>query len=183
MPTLQTMPQPMQLHRQNIHATKPPPATGDRAVMLLRQPISLYNMRSHSSSKLLKILQSARNGHKVMLVTAIPTDQVSRVDENSTYVELGTTFYPHADENQAPKVVKVLMPKTWAPQMYLSTLNKSIKRHLILSLESMSLQQGQTYTTINELQWLFSATEEATHSQLTCLASHVRVYGGVLKKV
>jgi hypothetical protein len=118
-----------------------------------------------------------------MLVTAIPTDQVSRVDENSTYVELGTTFYPHADENQAPKVVKVLMPKTWAPQMYLSTLNKSIKRHLILSLELMSLQQGQTYTTINELQWLFSATEEATHSQLTCSASHVRVSGGVLKKV
>jgi hypothetical protein len=75
----------------------------------------------------------------------------------STYVELRITFYPH-DEKQAPKVVKVVMPKTWAPKMCLAALNKSIKRHLILSLESMSLQ-GRTYTTINELQWLFSATE------------------------
>jgi hypothetical protein len=118
-----------------------------------------------------------------MLVTTVSTNRVSQVDENSTYVELGITFYPH-DENQAPKVVKVIMPKTWAPKMYLAALNKSIKSHSILSLESMSLQQeGQTYTTINKLQWLFSATEEATHSQLTCSASYIRVSGGILKKV
>jgi hypothetical protein len=88
-------------------------------------------------------------------------------------VELEITFYPH-DKNQTPKV---------APKMYLAALNKSRKRHWILSLESMSLQQGQTYTTINELQWLFSATKEVTHSQLTCLASYIRVSGGILKKV
>jgi hypothetical protein len=96
-------------------------------------------------------------------------------------VELGITLYPH-DKNQDTKVVKVIMTKTWAPKMYLVALNKYIKRHLILYLESMSLQ-AQTYTTINELQWLFSATKEATHSQLTCLASYIRVSGGVLKKV
>jgi hypothetical protein len=147
--------------------------------MSLRQPIPLYDMRSQSSSRLLDILQSARNGQKVMLVTTISTDRVSRVDENSTYVELGITFYPH-DENQAPKVVKVVMPNTWAPKMYLAALNKSIKRHSVLSLELISLQ-GRTYTTINELQWLFSATKEATHSQLTCSASYIHVSGGVLK--
>ncbi len=112
-----------------------------------------------------------------MLVTAVSTDRISRVDKNSTYVELGITFYPH-DENQAPKVVKVVMPET-----YLAALNKSIKRHSILSLESMSLQQGPTYATINELQWLLSSTEEATHSQLTCLDSYIRVSGSILKKV
>ncbi len=149
--------------------------------MSVRQPIPLYNMWLHSSSRLLDILQSARNGQKVMLVTAVSTDRISRVDENSTYVELGITFYPH-DENQAPKVVKVVMPETWAPKMYLAALNKSTKRHLILSIELMSLQ-GRTYTTINELQWLFSATKQATHSQLTCSASYIRVSGGILTKV
>jgi hypothetical protein len=97
-----------------------------------------------------------------MLVTIVSTDQVSRVDQNSTYVELGITFYPH-DESQAPKVVKVVMPKIRAPKMYLTALKKFIKRHSILSLELMSIQ-GRDYITINKLQWLFSATKEATHS-------------------
>ncbi len=115
-----------------------------------------------------------------MLVTTVLNDRVSRVDENSTYVELGITFYPH-DENQAPKVVKVVMPETWAPKMYLAALNKSIKRHSIPSLESISIQ-GQIYATINELQWLLSATEEARHSQLIGSASYIRVSGGVFKE-
>jgi hypothetical protein len=79
--------------------------------MLLRQPIPLYNMRSYSLSKVLNILQSTRNGQKAMLGTTVYTDQVSRVDENSTYAKLGITFDPH-DENQAPKGVKVIMPGT-----------------------------------------------------------------------
>jgi hypothetical protein len=103
-----------------------------------------------------------------MPVMTVSTDRVSRVDDNSNHVELGITFYPH-DENQAPKVVKVVMPKTWPPNH-------------ILSLELMSLQR-QTYTTINELQWLLSSTEEATHSQLACLGSYIRVSGSILKKV
>jgi hypothetical protein len=74
------------------------------------------------------------------------------------------------------------MPKTWAPKMYVATLNKSIKRHSILSLELISIQ-GKIYATINELQWLFSVTEEAMHSQLICLASYIRVSSSVLKKV
>jgi hypothetical protein len=66
--------------------------------------------------------------------------------------------------------------------MYLATLNKSIRRHSILSLESITLE-GRIYATVNELQWLFSATEEATYSDLICLASYIHVSGGVLKKV
>jgi hypothetical protein len=66
--------------------------------------------------------------------------------------------------------------------MYLSALNKSIRKNSILSIESITID-GQIYATINELQWLFSATEEATHSKLICLASYICVSGGVLKKV
>jgi hypothetical protein len=78
--------------------------------------------------------------------------------------------------------VKVVMPQGWTPKMYLADLNKSIRRHSILSLESITLE-GQIYATVNELQWLFSATEEATYSNLICLASYIHVSGSVLKKV
>jgi hypothetical protein len=60
------------------------------------------------------------------------------------------------------------MPQGWIPNMYLAALNKW--RHLILSLESIIID-GQIYATINKLQWLFSATEEAPHSQLFFLVS------------
>ena len=77
---------------------------------------------------------------------------------------------------------KVVLPNTWSPKMYLSALNKSICKNSILSIELITID-GRVYSTINELQWLFSATEEATHSQLICSASHIRVSGGVLKQV
>jgi hypothetical protein len=66
--------------------------------------------------------------------------------------------------------------------MYLPALNKSIRKNSILSIESITID-GRIYATMNELQWLFSATEEATHSQLICSASYIPVSGGVLKKV
>jgi hypothetical protein len=49
--------------------------------------------------------------------------------------------------------------------MYLAAINKSIRENSIKSKESITIN-GQIYATINELQWLFSATEEATHSKL-----------------
>ena len=116
------------------------------------------------------------------MVRTISTDRVSRVEDDPTYVELGITFHPD-DENQPPKMdVNVIMPEGWTPKMYLAALNKSMKRHSILSLELITID-GQIYATVNELQWLFSATEEATHSQLICSASYICVSGGVLKKV
>jgi hypothetical protein len=47
-------------------------------------------------------------------------------------VELGISFYPD-DENQPPKVVKVIMPEGWTLKIYLAALNKSVRRHSILS--------------------------------------------------
>ncbi len=117
------------------------------------------------------------------MVRTIPADPVSRVEDDPTYVELGITFHPDDYEHQPLKMdVNVIMPEGWTPKMYLAALNKSMKRHSILSLESITID-GRIYATVNELQWLFSATEEATHSQLICSASYIRVSGGVLKKV
>jgi hypothetical protein len=74
------------------------------------------------------------------------------------------------------------MPEGWTPKMYVAALNKSIRWYLILSLESITIN-GQIYATMNKLQWLFSATDEVTHSQLVSLASYIHVSGGILKKV
>jgi hypothetical protein len=100
-------------------------------------------------------------------------------------VELGITFYPgdtgRDDKNRPPKLdLKVIMPEGWTPKMYVAALNKSIRRRSIICLESIVIE-GRIYATVNELQWLFSASDEATHSQLTCLASYIRISGGVLK--
>jgi hypothetical protein len=66
--------------------------------------------------------------------------------------------------------------------MYLSALNKSIRKNSILSIELITID-GQVYATIKKLQWLFSATEKATHSQLICLASYIHVSGDILKQL
>jgi hypothetical protein len=66
--------------------------------------------------------------------------------------------------------------------MYFAALNKSIGRHLILSLELIIIE-GRIYATINKLQWFFWATDEAKRSQLICLASYNCVSGSMLKKV
>jgi hypothetical protein len=145
--------------------------------------VPLYDMRTHTSSRLQDILESSRDVEKVMMVATVSTDRVSRVQEDPRYLELWISFYPRDDENQPPKSdVKVIMPKDWTPKMYLSALNKSIKKFSILSIEAITID-GRIYTTINELQWLFSATEQVTRSQLIFSASYIRVSGGVLKKL
>jgi hypothetical protein len=108
--------------------------------MSLCQPIPLYAMRSQMSFCLQDIVKSSQNAHKVMMVRTIPADPVSRVEDDPTYVELGITFHPDDHENQPLKMdVNVIMPKGWTPKMYLASLNKSMKRHLILPLESITI--------------------------------------------
>jgi hypothetical protein len=93
-------------------------------------------MRSHSSSSLQDILEFSRTAEKVMMVMAVATDQVIRVEEDPKYLILSLSFYPQDDENQPPKSeVKVVMPNTWTPKMYLSALNKSVRKNSILSIE------------------------------------------------
>jgi hypothetical protein len=95
----------------------------------------------------------------------------------------GDVALPGNSTVRPPKLdVKVIMPEGWTPKMYVAALNKAMKRHSILCLETIAIN-GRMYVTVNELQWLFSASDEATHSQLTCSASYIRVSGGVLKKL
>jgi hypothetical protein len=133
------------------------------------------------SSCLQEIVESSQNAQKVMMVRTILTDPVLKDDP--TYVELATTFHPDDHEHQPLKMdVNVIMPEGWTPKMYLAALNKSMKRHPILSLESITIDV-RIYATVNELQFLFSTTEEATHSQLIASASNIPVSGGVLKNL
>jgi hypothetical protein len=78
--------------RAGNHQTKPPLANGHHTVMLLRQAIALYDMRLDFLSSLQDCLGSSRNVEKVMMITTVSTDQVTRVEDNPTFVELGVTF-------------------------------------------------------------------------------------------
>ena len=159
---------------------KPLLATCHRAVMSLLTHVPLYDMRPQRSSSLQDIIESSCDADKVMPVIMVCTDWVTQVEVNPNYLELSVTFYSYG-ESHSPKLdVKVIMPEGWTPKMYLSALNKSIRKNSLLSLESICID-GRIYTTINELQWLFSATEESTHSLLICLALYICVSGGVLK--
>ena len=164
--------------------TKPPPGTRHRAVMSFQKPVPLYDMRLHTSSTFQEIVQSSRNAEKVMMAATVTTGRISRMKDNPKYLELWISFYPRHFDNDVyhcPNLeVKVIMPKVWTPKMYLAALNKSIKKHSVVSLE-LILIEGRFYATVNELQWLFTATKEATHSQLICSASYIRVSGGVFK--
>jgi hypothetical protein len=133
--TMKTKQQSILVKGGNQHPRKPPPATRHRAVMSLRHAIALYDMQSHSSLILQDVLKSSRNAEKVMMVTTVSTNRVTRHQDNPSFVELGITFYSE-NENQPPKLdVKVIMPEGWSPKMYVAALNKSIRRHSILSLE------------------------------------------------
>jgi hypothetical protein len=69
------------------------------------------------------------------------------------------------------------MPKDWTPRMYLGALNRSIMNNVILSLESVALDQ-RSYTTTNELHWLFSSPVDIIYTRLTTSAAYLRVAGG-----
>jgi hypothetical protein len=162
--------------------TKPPPATRHRAVLSFRKSVPLYDMRLHTSSAFQDILQSSSNAEKLMMVTTVSTGRISCVEEDPSYLELWISFFSGEctnDVNHRSKVeVKVVMPQGWTPKMYLAALNKSTKKHSVVSIELLRIE-GRSYATVNELQWLFSATNESTHSQLICSASYIRVSGGV----
>jgi hypothetical protein len=67
---------------------------------------------------------------------------------------------------------KLIMPKDWTPRM-----NRSIMNNAILSLELVALDQ-QSYTTTNELHWLFSSPVNVIYTRLTTSAAYLRVAGG-----
>jgi hypothetical protein len=118
-------------------------------------------------------------------VTTVSTGRISCVEEDPNYLELWISFFsgecPNDHDNHRPKLeVKVVMPQGWTPKMYLAALNKSTKKHSVVSIEMLRIE-GRSYATVNELQWLFSATKESTHSRLICSASYIRVSGGVFK--
>jgi hypothetical protein len=80
-----------------------------------------------------------------MMVRTSSSDPVSRIEGELIYVELVITFHPDDQENHPLKMdVNMIMPKGWTPKMYLATLNKSVKRHLILSLQLITIDRQST---------------------------------------
>ena len=160
----------------------PPPASRHRAVLPLRDAVPLFDMRANASVLARDIVISARTARPKMMCNAISTDRVSSVGD-PRYLELIVKFYSTVEaKNKNKKTsskfdLKVVMPKDWTPRMYLGALYRSIKSNRVLSLELVTLQ-GRSYTTINELHWLFSSPVDVIDMRCTTSAAYLRVVGG-----
>ena len=149
----------------------PPPASRHRAVLPLRDAVPLFDLRTKNASV---PTMSARTARPTMMSTAISTDRVSAV-QDPQYLELVVIFYTKSKNKNT--TLKVVMPKDWTPRMYLGALYRSIKSNKVLSLQPMILS-GRSYTTINELHWIFSSPVEVIHMRCTTSAAYLRVVGG-----
>jgi hypothetical protein len=162
-------------------AAAPPPASRHRAVLQLRDVVPLFDMRANASVLAQDLVTAARNARPKMMSTAISTDRVSAV-EDPQYLELILIFYSPEAKNKIKKTppkfnLKVVMPKDWTPRMYLGVLYRSIKSNRVLTLELITLN-GRSYTTINELHWLFSSPVDVINMHCTTSAAYLRVVGG-----
>jgi hypothetical protein len=138
-------------------------------------------MRANASVLARDIVMLARTARPKMMSNAISTDRVSAV-EDPRYLELIVVFYSTEAKNKNKKTppkfdLKVVMPKDWTPRMYLGALFRSIKSNRVLSLELVTLH-GRSYTSINELHWLFSSPVDVIHMRCTTSAAYLRVVGG-----
>jgi hypothetical protein len=147
----------------------------------LRDAVPLFDMRANASVLAQDLVMAARTARPKMMSTAISTDRVSAV-EDSRYLELIVIFYPPEAKNKIKKTppkfdLKVVMPKDWTPRMYLGVLYRSIQSNRILTLQTITFN-GRSYTTINELHWLFSSPFHVIDMNCTTSAAYLRVVGG-----
>jgi hypothetical protein len=163
-----------------VVANKPPPASRHRAVLLLRKDVPLFDMQDNSSGNARDVVVSSSNSRPMMMVETISTNRVSAV-EDPRYVELMVSFNTRAINYKNPctkkLTYKLIMPKDWTPRMYLGALNWSIIKNSLVSIESVALD-SRSYTTTNELNWLFSSPVNEINTRLTTSASYLRVAGG-----
>jgi hypothetical protein len=97
-------------------------------------------------------MRSSREALPIQNLTTITTDQLSKNEEDPTYVELLVSFYSPTPENDThnfeKRDFKVIMPRSWTTKMYLGVLYQSITTNSLLTLESINIS-GQKYTTMN----------------------------------
>ena len=164
---------------------QPPPASRHRSFLTLDRVVLLFDMRANTSNNIYDIMRSSREALPILKFTTITTDRLSEVKEDPRYLELQISFYSPAPEDNSKifekKDFKVIMPRSWSPKMYLGALYQSIRTNSLLSLESMNIS-GRNYTTMNELNLLFSLQKDIIHTKLLTSATYLHVHGGEFNK-
>jgi hypothetical protein len=181
------------LQVSTFKATKhrnPPPASRHRAVFELPKAIPLFDMRGSTQNPLniRNFYQETRQSVPVMLVKTITTDIQRKLQNNPDFVELLIRFYPKTEASKdPPKIIEhyFIMPRTWAPKMYLGAVHLSINRHPVISIENLTIK-GANYLTINEVHWMFS--EAAGPAKCICLsmqgaAAFIGINGGTINSI
>jgi hypothetical protein len=167
---------------------QPPPASRHRSVLTLDHVVvPLFDMRANTSNNIYDIMRSSREALPYQKLTTITTGRLSKVEEYPTYVELLVSFYSPAPDdddtdNFKKRDFKVIMLRSWTPNMYLGALYQSITTNSLLTLESINIS-GQNYTTMNELNWLFTLQKDIIHTPLVTSASYLHLNGGEFNKI
>jgi hypothetical protein len=161
---------------------QPPPASRHRSVLTLDCVVPLFDMRANTSNSIDNIIRSSSEAVPIQNTTTITTDRMSQA-EDPRYVELLVSFYsPPTKEDYKSYIknnFKVIMPSTWTPKMYLGALHHSIRKNLLLTVESIEVS-GRNYTTMNELNRLFKTQKEIIHRRLVTSGSYLHLQGGEL---
>ncbi len=104
---LPTSAQPPRAQDQNVilptHNKKsrqqPPPASRHRSLLTLDHVVPLFDMRANMSKNIYDIMRSSKEALPIQKWTTITTHWVSKIEEDSTYVELLVSFYSPAPDD------------------------------------------------------------------------------------
>ena len=148
--------------------------TRHRGVLKLIYDVPLYDTRNVPTDTFRDIIEASKSAQIVMKVRTLCTDLVEDCEDDDTKYLMDLYLF-----SSTGSVIKtqVLVPKDWTPRMYLGAIFKSVSTDSIISFENEKIND-KNYTTINNIQWLFSTPPETTEMNLHCSASYFNVRGG-----
>lgn len=159
----------------------PPPPSRHRAILWLRRPAPLFDMReqNHNNTSVNAILTSAVAATPLLFVDVISTDR-SHTTCNPLIQEINAKFYGRSTcrDDRVCFETKLAVPTHWSPRLFLATINKSIQQHTIISLDNVDVS-GVAGTIINETFLKFSWSAQHVKE----LYSTLNIEGGELNFV
>jgi hypothetical protein len=186
---LPTSAQPPRAQDQNVilptHKKKsrqqPPPASQHRSVLKLDHVVLLFDMLANTSNNIYDIMRSSREALPIQKLTTITTDQLSKVEEDPTYMELLVSFYSPAPDDGNTNKIKGFQGDNAEK---LDTQDESWGTLPVHKDEFPPHSRiYQYYTRMNELNWLFPLQKDIIHRRLVPSASYLHLYGGEFNKI
>jgi hypothetical protein len=150
------------------------------AVLELPKAAPLYNQPAETAG-LHELLSSSLEARPILFIQSITASNGTIISDQ--FAEIDLLFWSTSDynENKASFGTTVYLPKVWTPKMYLASLHLSLKRHNLLSIESVFIG-GTRYNSMNDMDLLFGDLNDTiiAKNMLIVNAAYQFVCGGTL---